>query len=127
MSPSNFKYFAHKIKTKDGDFDSKKEYQRFLQLNKMLAAGEISDLKLQPSFELIPAQREPDTIGPRGGVKKGKVLERAVNYIADFSYVQNGKLVVEDVKGFRDSTAYDVFVIKRKLLLYLKGIRVKEI
>ncbi len=127
MSPSNFKYFAHKIKTKDGEFDSKKEYQRFLQLNKMLAAGEISDLKLQPSFELIPAQREPDTIGPRGGVKKGKVLERAVNYIADFSYVQNGKLVVEDVKGFRDSTAYDVFVIKRKLLLYLKGIRVKEI
>ena len=127
MSQSSFKYFAHKIKTKDGDFDSKKEYQRFLQLNKMLAAGEISDLKLQPSFELIPAQREPDTIGPRGGVKKGKVLERAVNYIADFSYVQNGKLVVEDVKGFRDSTAYDVFVIKRKLLLYLKGIRVKEI
>lgn len=127
MSPSNFKYFAHKIKTKDGEFDSKKEYQRFLQLNKMLAAGEISDLKLQPSFELIPVQREPDTIGPRGGVKKGKVLERAVNYIADFSYVQNGKLVVEDVKGFRDSTAYDVFVIKRKLLLYLKGIRVKEI
>lgn len=127
MSPSNFKYFAHKIKTKDGEFDSKKEYQRFLQLNKMLAAGEISDLKLQPSFELIPAQREPDTIGPRGGVKKGKVLERAVSYVADFSYVQNGKLVVEDVKGFRDSTAYDVFVIKRKLLLYLKGIRVKEI
>ena len=85
--------------------------------------GEIQDLERQVKFVLIPAQREPDTIGPRGGVKKGKVLEREVAYVADFVYTQNGERIVEDTKGFRTKD----YVIKRKLMLWVHGIRISEI
>ena len=55
--------------------------------------------------------------------KKGKLIERAVSYIADFVYTdENGKTVVEDAKGFRTKD----YIIKRKLLLYMHGIRIKE-
>jgi hypothetical protein len=74
-------------------------------------------------FELIPAQREPDTVGVRGGVKRGKVIEQAVKYVADFVYEENGKLIVEDTKGFRTKD----YIIKRKLMLWVHGIQIKEI
>ena len=87
-------------------------------------AGEIKDLKRQVKFELLPAQREPDTIGKRGGIHKGKVIENAVNYIADFVYTdcRSGKQVVEDSKGMRTKD----YIIKRKLMLYIHGIRIFE-
>lgn len=87
-------------------------------------AGEIKDLKRQVKFELIPSQREPDTIGKRGGVHKGKVIENAVNYIADFVYTdcRSGVQVVEDSKGMRTKD----YIIKRKLMLYRHGIRILE-
>lgn len=76
------------------------------------------------TYELIPVQREPDQVGPRGGVKAGRVLERAVEYVADFVYKNEaGETVVEDVKGFR---THD-YVIKRKLMLWVHGIRIKEV
>ena len=116
------KYHSRKI-TRDGmTFDSVKEYRRFCELRLLEKAGAITDLRRQEMCILIPPQREPDTIGVRGGVKKGKVIERAVTYIADFTYKENGKLVVEDVKGYRTKD----YIIKRKLLLYLHGIRIKE-
>ena len=86
-------------------------------------AGEITDLLRQVEFELIPAQREPDIIGMRGGHKKGKTIELAVKYVADFVYKENDKIVVEDTKGFRTKD----YIIKRKLMLYIHGIRIKEI
>ena len=90
----------------------------------MSRSGAIKGLKRQVKFELIPAQYEPDIISQRGKVKKGKLIERAVSYIADFVYTdENGKTVVEDTKGFRTKD----YVIKRKLLLYMHGIRIKEI
>jgi hypothetical protein len=73
-------------------------------------------------FILIPAQYEPDTIGARGGVKRGKLLEREVSYVADFVYTQDGKTIVEDTKGFKTKD----YIIKRKLMLYVHGIRIKE-
>lgn len=72
---------------------------------------------------LIPAQRESDIIGPRGGVKKGKSIERECAYIADFVYAENGKIVVEDTKGVRTPE----YIVKRKLMLYLYGIKIKEV
>jgi hypothetical protein len=63
-------------------------------------------------FELIPSQR----IG-------GKVAERACSYVADFVYMQDGKKVVEDTKGFKTAD----YIIKRKLMLWVHGIQVKEI
>lgn len=86
-------------------------------------AGQITDLQRQVKFVLIPAQYEPNTIGVRGGVKKGKLLERETSYVADFVYTQDGKQVVEDTKGFRTKD----YIIKRKLMLWVHGIGIKEV
>ena len=118
------KYKSHKTSANGVIFDSKKEYNRYIELTLLSRSGAIKGLKRQVKFELIPAQYEPDIINPRGKVKKGKLIERAVSYIADFVYTdENGKTVVEDTKGFRTKD----YIIKRKLLLYMHGIRIKEI
>lgn len=104
-------------------FDSQKEARRYSELRLLEIAGEIRDLKTQVEFELIPAQYEPDTVGPRGGIHKGKCIERACKYIADFTYyTKDGEYVVEDCKGYRE----EHYRIKRKIALYLKNIRIKE-
>lgn len=121
---SNSKYGAHKTIVDGIEFDSKKEAKRFTELKLLERAGAISDLKRQVKFVLIPAQREPDTKGPKGGVIKGKLLERECSYIADFTYLdEEGKLVVEDTKGFRTSD----YKIKRKLMLFVHKIKIKEV
>ena len=118
------KYKSHKTSVNGVIFDSKKEYNRYIELTLLSRSGAIKGLKRQVKFELIPAQYEPDIINPRGKVKKGKLIERAVSYIADFVYTdESGKTVVEDTKGFRTKD----YIIKRKLLLYIHGIRIKEI
>ncbi len=104
-------------------FDSRKEASRYRELKILEAAGSISDLRCQEKFVLIPVQREPDIIGVRGGVKKGKVIEKECSYLADFVYEEDGQTVVEDTKGFRTKD----YVIKRKLMLYFYGIKIKEI
>ena len=86
-------------------------------------AGAITDLQRQVEFVLIPAQREPDTIGKRGGVIKGKTIEHKCSYVADFVYNENGRQIVEDTKGVRTKD----YVIKRKLMLYIHGIRIREV
>ena len=120
------KYHARKIVVDGMEFASQKEARRWSELKLMQKAGAISDLRRQVKFELIPAQREQDTVGSRGGIHRGALIEREVSYWADFVYVENGKTVVEDVKGMKSGTAYDVFTIKRKLLLWRYGIKVKE-
>ena len=118
------KYKSHKTNANGVIFDSKKEYNRYIELTLLSRSGAIKGLKRQVKFELIPAQYETDIISPQGKVKKGKLIERAVSYIADFVYTdENGKTVVEDTKGFRTKD----YIIKRKLLLYMHGIRIKEI
>lgn len=106
------KYGNRKI-IRDGiEFDSIKECQRYCELKLMQRAGVISDLKMQVPFELIPAQRID-----------GKVVERAVNYIADFVYQEKGQTVVEDTKGFKTKD----YILKRKLMLWVHGIRIREV
>jgi hypothetical protein len=93
-------------------------------------AGAITDLQKQVKFVLIPAQYETfERYGKNGKrLKDGKrLLEREVAYIADFVYFENGEKVVEDTKGYKKGTAYDLFTIKRKLMLSVHGIRVREI
>lgn len=116
------KYHNRKVTIDGITFDSKKEANRYCELKLLQQAGEISDLRLQVKYTLIPAQREPDTIGKRGGIKKGKLIERECSYIADFVYQENGKTVVEDTKGVRTKE----YIIKRKLMLWVHGIRIKE-
>lgn len=117
-----------KVKTSDGIVhDSIKELRRWKELQLLERAGLIKDLKRQVKFVLIPAQREQGTIGKRGGIKQGKLIERELSYIADFVYTENGKMVVEDAKGYKGGTVYALFVIKRKLMLYVHNIKVREI
>lgn len=117
------KYHNRKVEVNGITFDSKKEARRYIELLNMLAAGEISDLQLQVKYVLIPAQRELDTIGKRGGIKKGKLIERECTYIADFVYQKDGETVVEDAKGMRT----EVYKIKKKLMLWVHGIRIMEV
>lgn len=109
------KYHNKKV-TYDGiKFASIKEARRYQELKLLLRAGAISDLQLQVPYELIPAQ-----------YINGKCVERSVKYIADFVYTENGKEVVEDVKS--DATRKkESYIIKRKAMLFLKNIRVKEV
>jgi hypothetical protein len=122
------KYHNRKI-TRDGmTFDSVKEYKRFCELSLLQKAGAITDLQTQVKFELIPAQYE---IIPRFSEKTGKRLkdgkkciEKAVSYYADFVYIdKEGHVVVEDTKGMKT----EKYIIKRKLMLHLYGIRIKEV
>ena len=113
-------------------FDSKKEARRYSELTLLQRAGQISDLQLQREFELIPAQYETfERYGKTGKrLQDGqRCIEKSCTYKADFSYMKDGQLVVEDVKGYRDpaSAGYAKFVIKRKLMLWVHGIKITEI
>lgn len=115
----------HAIKT--GKSASKKEAARKRELELMERAGRIESLRCQVPFELIPAQYEPDIIGKRGGKKRGRCIERSAVYVADFVYFQAGKQIVEDAKGYKGGEAYKLFVLKRKMMLWRYGIRIREV
>ncbi len=120
---SGSKYHSRKVCVDGLTFDSRKEYRRFCELQILEKAGEISNLQRQVEYILIPEQREPDIKGPRGGIRRGKLIERKVAYIADFVYTDNsGNTVVEDSKGMKTPE----YIIKRKLMLWVHGIRIKE-
>ena len=115
----------------DGEvFDSKREYYRYMDLKLLEGCGAISDLKRQVKYELIPVQREKSTRVYTKGRKKGqpiegKIIEKAVSYVADFVYIDSttGREVVEDAKGMRTKD----YIIKRKLMLYIHGIKIREV
>ena len=123
------KYNAKKVEYDGLLFDSQKEVLRYKELCLLCSEGVISNLQRQVKYILIPTQREPAVLGPRGGLKQGKLLENECSYIADFVYTVNetGEMVVEDVKGYKKGEAYKVFTIKRKLMLFVYGIQIKEI
>lgn len=104
------KYKNRRITTPEGKFDSKREYERWCELKLLQRTGEISRLQRQVRYNLVPMQRNRCR------------NERPVDYIADFVYVKNGRTIVEDVKGKRTPE----YIIKRKLMLYLRGISVLE-
>lgn len=118
------KYLNRKVVNEDGVFDSRKEYKRWCELKLLVQSGRINDLERQVRIEVLPAQREPDTVGKRGGKIKGKLIERKVTYVADFKYwdCDSGDYVYEDVKGVRTKD----YILKRKILLWRYGIRIKE-
>lgn len=91
---------------KTNGYDSKRESRRAQVLQLWEKAGAITDLRYQVKFELVPKQNG----------------ERPITYIADFTYQQDGKLVVEDAKGMR--TPY--YIMKRKLMLFRHGIKIRE-
>lgn len=119
-----------KVKTSDGLLHASiKEADRWIELKLLERAGQIKDLQTQVKFVLIPTQREPSIIGKRGGIKQGKLIEQECSYKADFVYIDTntGKMIVEDVKGYKGGAVYALFAIKRKLMLYIHKIEIKEI
>lgn len=103
------KYGNKPTKTGDGVIhDSRKEAQRWAELQMLEKANLIRNLRRQVKYELIPKQEG----------------ERSVTYIADFVYddLESGKHIVEDCKGMRTPA----YIIKRKLMLYVHGIKILE-
>ena len=110
-----FSKYGNKKVVVDGiTFDSKREANRYSELKLLERGKQISDLRLQVPFELIPKQMDFN----------GKILEGKISYVADFVYTdKDGNYVVEDAKGYRT----DVYRIKKKLMLYFHNIIIKEV
>lgn len=104
------KYHAKKTTVDGITFDSRREADRYLVLKSMEEDGAIEDLRRQVRYELVPAF---DVDGKH---------YRPVFYVADFAYVEDGKEVVEDVKGM----ATDVYRLKSKLFARRYGKVIKE-
>lgn len=128
----NRKYKNKKVVIDGITFDSKKEAGRYKELKTLEKVGVIQKLQRQVKYVLIPAQYECTSSvyvkgNNKGKPKKGRLIERECAYYADFVYMQKGNIIVEDVKGYRNGQAYNLFVIKRKLMLYVHGISIKEL
>lgn len=123
------KYYNIKTKTTDGlVFDSTKEARRWEQLLLLQRAGKITSLQRQVEYELLPAQYETYPRYSKKGepLKEGRrLIERKVVYVADFVYTdtETGANIVEDAKGVRTKD----YILKRKLMYAVHGIRVKEV
>lgn len=112
------KKYRNKITILDGiRFDSQKEASRWAELRILEKDGVIKDLRRQVKYILIPAQY----IQPKKG--RRKLIEKECSYLADFVYTENGKTVVEDTKGVRTAA----YIVKRKLMLWVHGIRIREV
>ena len=124
------KYRNRKVKLLTGEvFDSQHEYQRWMELQVLEKAGKISGLMRQVKFELIPPQMEVyERISEKTGrrLQDGhRCVEQAVNYIADFVYWEDEKMVVEDAKS--PATRTDSYIIKRKLMMERHGVKIREV
>lgn len=95
--------YGSKAVTIDGHrFPSKLEATRYMELKLLLRAGVISNLELQPKFELQPA------------FTKNGERHRAIYYVADFRYEKDGKTIVEDTKGYKTPE----YILKKKIFEY---------
>ena len=106
------KYGNKKIQIDGYTFDSLAEGRRYRELKLLLDAGVISRLEVHPPYQLQGSYPQPET---------GKRI-RAITYEADFEYIEDGKIVVEDVKA-RDRKTGEfvltaVFKLKRKMFEY---------
>lgn len=110
MSWRTSKYHAKKAAVDGITFDSRKEADRYLTLKAMEEGGLIENLRRQVRYELVSAF---DVDGKH---------YRPVFYVADFVYMENGKEVVEDVKGMKT----DVYRLKSKLFARRYGMGIKE-
>ena len=123
------KYGNHKVVIAGIEYDSQKEADRYKELQLLEKAGKIENIKRQVPFELIPKQTEiverySDKTGKRLKDKE-KTLEHPCSYIADFVYYDReaGQWIVEDAKGYKTPE----YKIKRKLMLYVHGIKIREV
>lgn len=120
------KYGNVKLVNAFGKFDSKREYERFLFLMQLEREGKISSLQRQVKYELLPPiYSEEVVVGVRKTKVKKTLQQHATTYTADFVYVENGELVVEDVK-ISPKMLPPEYVLKKKMLYYFHGIKIRE-
>ena len=123
VSPTDGKNTNKYHARRTGTHASRKEHRRAAELQLMQRAGLITGLREQVRYELIPAQYATCGDDFKGHTTR-VLLERPCAYVADFVYRDShGRLVVEDTKGVRTRE----YIIKRKLMLRVHGIRIKEI
>lgn len=108
------KYNNRKVRCLGETFDSMLECERYKYLKALEQQKVISNLRRQVKYVLLPSQKDSKT---------QKTIERELTYLADFVYEKGSQTIVEDVKGMKT----DVYKIKRKLILYFHGIRIKEV
>ena len=121
------KYGNSKIKNAYGTFDSQLEWSRFLFLSNREKEGEITNLRRQVEYLLIPAQYGTEIKHLKTKDKEVRVLlERSCSYIADFVYERNGETIVEDCKGAKGIIT-EAAKIKKKLLLWVHGIELRYV
>lgn len=119
------KYHNSKIKNAFGEFDSIAEWDRFVFLQNRQKEGKIEGLRRQVEFLLIPNQYRPKIVQLKTKTKVvDKLIERECKYVADFVYMRDGVMVVEDVKGSRNIMT-EAFKLKKKIMLYVHDIQVQ--
>ena len=121
------KYKNEKVEFDGIKFDSKRERDRYIVLKNAEEKGTISELKLQPAFILVPAIYHDEEVQLKTKIKTVRKCDQLpITYKADFSYIKDGKLTVEDVKG-SEYMITEVFKIKEKLMFAIHGIKIKRV
>lgn len=110
------KYRNTKVNLAGEKFDSAKEARRWAQLEQLQAAGKISELRRQVPFELAPAVR----------LDGEARMKPALRYFADATYIENGKLIIEDVKS-KPTRATAIFRAKKHLMATVLNLQIREI
>lgn len=108
---SKVKYHNKKCEYKGLKFDSLKERNHYIVLEHLEKTNQIKDLRRQVKFLLQPSFK-----------LNGKTI-RAINYIADFTYIKDGVLIVVDTKGFRTKD----YLLKKKMFQYKYGMDIVEV
>lgn len=126
MYKQTYNKYNNKKTVRNGvSFDSIKEADRYCELVWLEKSGEICELERQVKYVLIPSQYEARIVNSKA---KKVCVEKECSYYADFVYKdKNGNTIIEDVKGYKKGTAYNLFSIKRKLMLYVHNIKIKEV
>lgn len=118
------KYGNKKCTFQGIEFDSTLETKRWIVLKDAERRGVISDLARQVEYVLIPNQYRTEVVHLKTKDKfVDKLIERKVSYFADFVYKKGDETIVEDTKGLR----LPDYKIKRKMMLYMRGIMIREV
>ena len=121
------KYGNRKVTIGGIKFDSEREAKRYLILKEYQNKGDISDLKLQVVYELIPAIKELKSVVLKTKTRQKEVtIQQPITYRCDFTYIKDNVLVVEDVK-ISPKMLPPEYKLKKKLLRYVHGIDIREV